>query len=159
MAKIHEKTQKRGGGGKPTSSNYPFPLPPPTRTSLVSVALRKTHQREEFITFFFFFFFLSLRSVCVRRGGCQLIPSGASFKAPALRASCYTCLPSCGADGRGWDRCPNLCFCLPGKVGGKSTKAPGTLRTSHHGASVASYKDFAPQFAPSREEFGLTQAV
>ncbi|KAI3362716.1 hypothetical protein L3Q82_001780 [Scortum barcoo] len=51
-------------------------------------------------------------------------------RAAAFRAVCYTCLPSCSADGRGRDRCPNLCFDLPGKVERKGTKGRRTLRKS-----------------------------
>lgn len=94
------------------------------------------------------------QTICLCRGETDTLIGSLRlwvFLTSAFRAVCYTCLPSSSADGRGWDRCPNLCFDLPGKIVRKGTKGPRTLRTSHHSAST-SYKTHYPLSAWTRSD-------
>lgn len=121
--KSMEKTERKKER-KPTSQITPSPTSPPKlhpfRIVVTKAAAGGVHH-----------FFFS-QSICLYRGAsANLIGSlgrwfflGFFFKAPAFRAIHYTCLPSSGAVGRGWDRCPNLCVDLPGKVERKGTKGP-----------------------------------
>lgn len=135
-----EKEKKTERKETPTPWN-----PPPHLFLKVCGAVR---QQEEF----------SSSLLCSRRPlqgrGWHLngLPQALDLLTSALGGVYYTCLPSSCVVWRGWERCPYLCFDLPGKVKQNGTKETEDFKNIPPRRATSTFPPRTRSVGPSAED-------